>query len=89
MDVVLYFFGFGQLCCTNGLLGFLIHAMALSDNVVFLTALKHFGTRTRIRDIQKARLGLRQVLLVPTPCEWPSSGLQLTAAHSPPRRRRC
>jgi transcriptional regulator with XRE-family HTH domain len=60
---------------------FLNHAMAIGDNVVFLAALSHFGTRARIRDIRAAGFGLRRVLLVPTPRDWPSSGFQLAAVH--------
>ena len=60
---------------------FLNHAMAVSDNVVFLAALSHFGTRARIRDIRTAGFGLRRVLLVPTPRDWPSSGFQFAAVH--------
>ncbi|HHX91393.1 MAG TPA: transcriptional regulator [Paracoccus sp.] len=60
---------------------FLVHAMALADNVVFLTSLNHLNTRARIRDIREAGFGARRVVLVPLPEGWPHSGFQFAAVH--------
>ncbi len=60
---------------------FLVHAMALADNVVFLTSLNHLNTRARIRDIREAGFGARRVVLVPLPTGWPHSGFQFAAVH--------
>jgi DNA-binding XRE family transcriptional regulator len=60
---------------------FLVHAMALADNTVFLTSLKHLNTRARIRDIREAGFGTRRVVLVPLPEGWPHSGFQFAAVH--------
>ena len=58
---------------------FLRHSLAVADNVVFLAPLTHFTTRSRIALICDAGFGLRRLLLVPTPAEWPASGFQLAA----------
>ncbi|UYQ73470.1 helix-turn-helix transcriptional regulator [Pelagibacterium flavum] len=60
---------------------FLVHAMEVSDNVVFLAPLSHFTTRARIRDIRSAGFGLKRIITVPTPSDWPASGFQLTVVH--------
>lgn len=58
---------------------FLRHAMAISENVVFLAALSHFTTRARVKDIQDAGFGVRSIMLCPTPSAWPQSGFQVAA----------
>lgn len=60
---------------------FLGHAMEISDNVVFLAPLSHFTTRARIRDIRFAGFGLKRIITVPTPSDWPASGFQLAVVH--------
>lgn len=60
---------------------FLIHAMVLADNVLFLAPLTHFTTRHRVDAIASAGFGVKRIVLVPTPSEWPSSGFQLAAVH--------
>lgn len=61
---------------------FLIHAMMISDNVVFLATMVHFVTRARMRDIREAGFGMKTALLIPQPpAPWPSSGFQLVAMH--------
>jgi transcriptional regulator with XRE-family HTH domain len=61
--------------------GFLIHAMDVGDNIVFLAPISHFTTRARIGDIRQAGFGLRRIVTVPTPVGWPQSGFQLAAVH--------
>ena len=58
---------------------FLLHAMTLADNVVFLAPLAHFATRHRVEAITAHGFALRRIMLVPTPADWPSSGFQLAA----------
>lgn len=58
---------------------FLLHAMAVADNVVFLAPLTHFATRHRVEAIAAHGFSLRRIMLVPTPPDWPSSGFQLAA----------
>jgi hypothetical protein len=59
---------------------FLGHAMAQSNNVVFLATMVHFVTRARLADIYSADFGLKTALLCPQPpAPWPSSGFQLVA----------
>jgi hypothetical protein len=60
---------------------FLIHAMTISDNVVFLASMPHFVTTARMRDIAAANFAPREALIVPNPPAWPQSGFALTAYH--------
>jgi hypothetical protein len=60
---------------------FLLQAMRLAPNVVFLVTMPHVTTRARLRDMDKAGFGLVEFLRVPQPpAPWPSSGFQLGAA---------
>jgi len=59
---------------------FLLHAMKLAPNVVFLATITHFVTKARLRDIQAAGFGVRPPLCVgQPPAPWPGSGFQLAA----------
>lgn len=60
---------------------FLQHAMTVADNVVFLLTINHLWTKARLRDIRVAGFGLREILLVEMPPEFPQSGFQLGAVH--------
>lgn len=60
---------------------FLQHAMTLADHVVFLLTINHLWTKARLRDIRAAGFGLREILLVEMPPEFPQSGFQLGAVH--------
>lgn len=60
---------------------FLQHSMAIADNIVFLAAYTHFTTKARINDIREAGFGMKTVLYVPTPKNWPHSGFQMAAVH--------
>jgi hypothetical protein len=60
---------------------FLLQAMRLAPNVVFLVTMPHMTTRARLRDMDEAGFGLVEFLRVPQPpAPWPSSGFQLGAA---------
>lgn len=60
---------------------FNIHAMSLALNVVWIIPLVHFSSRARIRDVREAGFGLKEILLLDTPKEWPQSGFQIAALH--------
>lgn len=58
---------------------FLVHGMNVAENIVFLAAFNHYGTKARQADIRRNGFGMRSVLFVPTPRSFPQSGLQLCA----------
>lgn len=60
---------------------FLKHGMNIADNVVYLAAFSHFGTKARMNDIAANGFAIKAVLFVPTPAEWPHSGFQMAAVH--------
>lgn len=60
---------------------FLRKSMQVADNVVFLMTVNHAWTKARLRDVDEAGFGLKEILLVPTPKEFPQSGFQLGAVH--------
>lgn len=55
--------------------------MMVADNVVFLMTVNHAWTKARLRDVSEAGFGIRSIVLVPTPREFPQSGFQLGAVH--------
>jgi len=61
---------------------FLLKAMGVAENVVFLSTITHFVTRARLRDVHAAGFGFKTILLVPQPpAPWPGAGFQLAAVH--------
>ena len=60
---------------------FLRHALSLADHVVFLLTINHLWTKARLRDIRAAGFGIREILLVDMPADFPQSGFQLGAVH--------
>ena len=60
---------------------FLHHGMQLASNVVFLMTVNHAWTKARIRDMKDMGFGIREILLVDSPKEFPASGFQLGAVH--------
>ncbi|MDX6766856.1 MAG: hypothetical protein SFU85_08690 [Candidatus Methylacidiphilales bacterium] len=60
---------------------FLCHAMEVADEVVFLMTVNHVWTKARLRDIREQGFGLREIVLVEMPPEFPQSGFQLGAIH--------
>lgn len=60
---------------------FNVHAMSLATNVVWIIPLVHFSSRARIRDVRESGFGLKEMLLLNTPKEWPQSGFQIAALH--------
>lgn len=61
---------------------FLKKSMEVSDNVVFLCLVNAFFMKARMRDMQEAGFGMREILFVPTPPKpWPQTGFALGAVH--------
>jgi len=60
---------------------FLTKTMRESKNVVFLVAMNKLMTRLRMEMIDNAGFGFREILRVPRPKEWPSSGFEYAAIH--------
>lgn len=60
---------------------FLEHSMNIADNIVFLITINHMWTKARIRMIQNASFGIKEILLLNTPNNFPQSGFQLGAIH--------
>jgi len=60
---------------------FLQHSMEVADNIVFLVTVNHLWTKARIRDIKEAGFGIKEIMLVDMPKEFPQSGFQLGAIH--------
>jgi hypothetical protein len=60
---------------------FLLRAMEVANNIVFLAPINHFVTKARLRMMKEEGFGFVKILSVPTPKEWPQSGFQLAAVH--------
>lgn len=60
---------------------FLQHSMEVADNIVFLVTVNHLWTKARIRDIREAGFGIKEIMLIDMPKEFPQSGFQLGAIH--------
>lgn len=60
---------------------FLQRSMDLAKDVVFLMTVNHLWTKARLRDVFAAGFGIKEILLVEMPKEFPSSGFQLGAIH--------
>jgi hypothetical protein len=60
---------------------FLRHSLALADHVVFLMTVNHVWTKARLGDVKSAGFSLREILIVPTPQNFPQTGFQLGAIH--------
>ena len=59
---------------------FLIHSMEISKNIVSLCPINHvLGLKARMRDIKEHDFRIREIMMVDTPKEWPSSGFQYAA----------
>ena len=56
---------------------FLKHSMEVSDNVAFLVTVNHLWTKARIRMIEEQGFGIKEIILLDMPKEFPQSGFQL------------
>lgn len=61
---------------------FLQRAMKVSDNVVFLSLVNAFWMKARLRDVEEAGFGIKEILLVKQPpLPWPQTGFALGAVY--------
>ena len=60
---------------------FLQHSMKVSDNIVFLVTINHLWTKARLRDIEESGFGIKEIMKVDTPKEFPQMGFQLGIIH--------
>lgn len=61
---------------------FLRHGMDKAENVVFLCLVNAFFMKARMRDMEEAGFGMKEILFVPTPPKpWPQTGFALGAVH--------
>ena len=60
---------------------FLQHSMKVSDNIVFLVTINHLWTKARLRDIEEYGFGIKEIMLLDTPKEFPQMGFQLGVIH--------
>lgn len=60
---------------------FLQHALTLADHIVYLVTINHLWTKARLRDLMVARFGVREIVLVDTPTNFPPLGFQLGAIY--------
>jgi hypothetical protein len=60
---------------------FLARAIHVADNVVFLCLINAIFMKARLKLLDAGGFGIREILLVDTPSEWPSCGIQLGAIH--------
>jgi len=56
---------------------FLQHSMEISTNVVFLCLINAIWMKARLKDIQSAKFGIKEILPIDTPETWPKFGLQV------------
>ncbi len=60
---------------------FIQHSMKVANNIVFLTTINHLWLRARIRDIEAAGFGIKEIVIFETPESFPQSGFQIGAFH--------
>jgi hypothetical protein len=60
---------------------FLQHSLEIADNIVFLTTINHLWLRARIRDIEEADFGIKEIVIFNTPENFPQTGFQIGAFH--------
>jgi len=56
---------------------FLQKSMEVSDNVVFLTTINHLWLKARLRDIDNAHFGIKEIIIFDTPKTFPQAGFQI------------
>ena len=56
---------------------FLQHSMEVSDNIVFLTTINHLWLKARLRDIETAGFGIKEIIVFDTPKTFPQAGFQI------------
>jgi hypothetical protein len=66
---------------------FLQKGLEVSSNSVWLITVNHLWTKARLRDIKEAGQAIKEIVLMPTPPSFPSSGFQLGAIHIGPAKK--
>lgn len=56
---------------------FLRKGFEVADNVVYLFTINHMWTKARLRMMEEAGFGLKEIILLPTIKEFPQTGFQL------------
>lgn len=56
---------------------FLQHSMELADNIYFICTINHLWTKARLRDIESAGFGVKEICIFDTPKNFPQTGFQL------------
>ena len=60
---------------------FLNLSFKVANHVVFLITINHVFTKARIRDMKNNNFGIKEILYVDTPKEFPQMGFQLGVIH--------
>lgn len=63
---------------------FLIHSMSVANNIVYLVTINHFWTTARLRAMDNAKFGIKEIVRVDWPDKssgFPRSGFELGAVH--------
>jgi adenine-specific DNA methylase len=60
---------------------FMQKSMEVSENIVFFTSINHLWLKARLRDIEEAGFGIKEIMLCDTPKNFPPSGFQFGCFH--------
>jgi len=60
---------------------FLEHSMELADNICFLITINHIWTKARLRIINEKGFGIKEILMVQEPDNFPRFGFQVGVIH--------
>ncbi len=60
---------------------FLEHAMDISNNVCFLITINHIWTKARLRAIKEKGFGIKEILMVDEPDNFPKFGFQVGVVY--------
>lgn len=60
---------------------FLEHSMDVSDNVCFLITINHIWTKARLRAMRERSFGIKEILMVQEPDNFPRFGFQVGVVH--------
>ena len=60
---------------------FLEHSMEVSDNVCFLITINHIWTKARLRAIKERGFGIKEILMIDEPDNFPKFGFQVGVVY--------
>lgn len=60
---------------------FLLHSLNLATHIVFLVTVNHLWTKARMRMVRERGYGIRHILTMDSPPQFPQSGFQLGVIH--------